>query len=93
MVKGIKIILYNQEYDLDHYFPGSEVSGAVVVTTDKPKEYSSIVVKLFGRADVLWTEQRGSGENQTTVSFTNQDTYIKLECLASTYTPRILCCK
>ena len=74
MVKGIKIILYNQ---VDHYFPGSEVSGAVVVTTDKPKEYSSIVVKLFGRADVHWTEERGSGEDRTTESFTNQDTYIK----------------
>ena len=34
-------------------------------------------MKLFGRADIHWTEQRGSGENQTTVSFTNQDTYIK----------------
>ena len=44
------------------YFPGMTVTGTVLVKTDKPKNYKSILIELIGFAEVEWTEQ-----HQTTV--------------------------
>ena len=75
MVEDIKIILYQDSNHL-HYFPGSKVSGAVVVAVGKPEDYDSIVVKLIGRADVHWTEPTRSGEHECEAQYTNHITYI-----------------
>lgn len=78
MVNDIGILLY-QSSDHVHYSPGSEVEGAVVVTVDKPKEYTSIIVKLFGRAEVSWSERRGSGNNSYSVHYDRVVPYIEEE--------------
>jgi sporulation-control protein spo0M len=72
MVKNITVVVYSDPHQ-PFYYPGSDVKGAVTVSTDTPKDYDRIVVKLYGRADVQWTE--GSGDNSTTYS--NNVTYIK----------------
>lgn len=75
MEEAIKIILY-QDNNHVHYFPGSKVNGAVVVTVDKPEEYDSIIVKLIGRANVHWKEPSRSGEHDTEAHYTNHVIYI-----------------
>lgn len=59
MVKDFKIILYQDGGD---YYPGSDIRGAVV---DKPKHYNSVVVELFGRADVHWKQSEGYDQQPT----------------------------
>jgi hypothetical protein len=56
MVKNITVVVYSDP-DQPFYYPGSDVKGAVTVSTDTPKNYDSIVVKLYGKANVHWTEE------------------------------------
>ena len=75
MVKAIRIFL-----DGDHYYsPGSLVQGKVMVSVDKPKKYNSIVITLWGRAKVRWTENHGAGEHQQVVTYSNEDTFIHVQ--------------
>ena len=74
MSKRIGIVLYDPHQP--YYYPGSYVNGAVVVTTDEPKDYSRIDVKLYGRAHVHWTSSSGTGENRQTQSYSNNVIYI-----------------
>jgi len=55
MVKDFKIVLNAPSQGV--FFSGSEVSGIVVVQTDKPKSYENIQVTLLGRARVSWLER------------------------------------
>ena len=59
------------------YFPGMLVTGTVVCATDEPKSnYRQILVTLRGGAQVRWSETSGSGQNQTTVSYSSNEEYI-----------------
>ncbi len=69
-VKDIKIVLYH-DGDLQHYHPGADVKGAVVVTLVEPKECKKLSVKLVGEADVRWTERHGTGEDRTKETYSN----------------------
>ncbi len=51
MVKSIKIVVTSSDHS-----PGSTVHGKLLVTVQKPYKCHSIVVKLWGRAEVEWTE-------------------------------------
>ncbi len=74
MVKDIKLLL-----DSIHHSPGSTVQGKLIVSVDKPKNYHSIVVKLWGGAKVHWTETTGTGEHRETCTYSNSETYIDVE--------------
>ena len=47
--------------DSTDHFPGSTVQGTVMVSVDDPQDYRSIVVELWGRANVHWTERQRNG--------------------------------
>ena len=81
MVKGFKILL-DQPPSGPAYFSGMEVSGTLVVEVDEPKKYNSITICLTGRGHVHWTETSGSGNNQTTVSYTANETHVDLQNVA-----------
>lgn len=63
--------------DLQHYHPGADVKGAVVVTLVEPKECKKLSVKLVGEADVRWTERYGTGDDRTKETYSNSVDYIK----------------
>ena len=58
------------------YFPGMMVTGAVVCTTNEPKDYKQIIVKLVGMARVHWSESSGSGNNTRHHSYTSYEEYL-----------------
>jgi hypothetical protein len=70
MVKNITVVVYSDP-DQPFYYPGSYVKGAVTVSTDTPKDYDSIVVKLYGRANVHWTESDNSGGHHSSRTYSN----------------------
>lgn len=72
----LKIILHHDS-DQHHYYPDSDVKGAVVFTVNKPEEYDSVTVKFIGKAEVEWTEEIGAGENKTITTYQNSVTYFK----------------
>ena len=82
MVKEFKIVLNAPAQGV--FFPGSEVSGILVVEVDEPKSYKNIQVTLVGQAHVSWSESSGSGENQTTHTYTSNETYINLRVIVWT---------
>ena len=71
MVKDIKLHLNNGQ----HYSPGSVVEGSLEVSVDKPQDYDRVIVALWGGASVRWTENRGSGENQSTITYKYSETF------------------
>jgi len=79
MVKEFKIVLNAPAQGV--FFSGSEVSGILVVKVDEPKSYKNIQVTLVGQAHVSWSESSGSGENQTTHTYTSNETYINLRVI------------
>jgi sporulation-control protein spo0M len=72
MVKNITVVMYSDPHQ-PFYYPGSDVKGAVTVSTDTPKDYDSIGVKLYGRADVQWTVRDGNRSR----TYSNIVIYIK----------------
>ena len=65
------------------YFTGTTVTGTVLVETDKPKNYKSILVELTGFAEVSWTEQHqtvgthpGDHGGVSTHSYSSSENYI-----------------
>ncbi len=72
MVKPIKIIL-----DDPHYYPGSTVKGSVLVSADKPKQYTDITIAIFGFARARWTESTGYKR----YTFQNTLRYIEQGCV------------
>ncbi len=76
MVKDIKLILESSDH-----CPGAIVHGRLMVSVDKPKKYNNIVVKLWGGAEVHWTETRGRLENRRTVHYRNAVTYIDVQAI------------
>ena len=58
------------------YYPGSTITGNLLLDVDEPKSYNQIVVQFSGRSHVHWTESRteGSGDNQRTVTYTYTST-------------------
>ena len=58
MVKGMKLVLAST-----HHSPGSTLQGKLIVSVDKPKFYDSIVVTLWGGANVQWQENRTNCES------------------------------
>ena len=60
------------------YFPGSTVSGTLLLTTDEAKEYKAIQVSLIGFSHVRWSESQGSGEHRTTVTYDSRENYLNL---------------
>ena len=75
MVKTISITLCDS--DDYSYYPGSIVTGKVVITVDKPKKYKNIAIGLYGAAHVRWTEGEGDSNNSTTYS--NHIEYVREE--------------
>ena len=69
-------ILLNQNPHGPVYYPGSEVTGALVVKTTEPKSYNSIVVYLQGKGHVYWMETSGSGRKTDT--YLANESYIDL---------------
>ena len=60
------------------YFPGSVVSGTLLLTTDEAKEYGAIQVSLKGFSRVDWTETKNYGGTPQTYNFYAQDDLINL---------------
>ena len=60
-----KIVSITFEDERQCYYPGSTVRGTVAVSVVKPKNYKCLVVKMFGRAQVGWTEGCGSDRFQS----------------------------
>lgn len=56
------------------YFPGMAITGTVIATSDKPKDYRAIKVRLLGEANVHWTVNRGSGESD--LVYDSHESYI-----------------
>ena len=77
-MKDFKVQLNNPPQGV--YFPGMMVTGMVTAETDVPKDYKQIKVQLVGRADVHWSESRGSGNDRRTVHYTSDEQY--LDCFA-----------
>ena len=73
MVKEFKLVLNAPAQGV--FFPGSEVSGILVVKVDEPKSYKNIQVTLVGQAHVSWSESSGSGNNRTIHTYTSNETY------------------
>ncbi len=56
------------------YFPGSVVSGALVIEVDEPKSYNGIQIALVGRAVVSWSEMQG----KVLVTLSSNEEYVSL---------------
>ncbi len=56
------------------YFPGSVVSGALVIEVDEPKSYNGIQIALVGRAVVSWSELQG----EVPVTLSSNEEYVSL---------------
>ena len=68
MVKEFRVVLAPPPQN--GYVTNSEVTGHVVLVTDEAKSgYKTIEVTLKGYGKVRWSENRGSGENQHTVTY------------------------
>ena len=79
MAKDCKIVLNAPPKGV--FIPGSEVSGILVFELDEPKIYKSIQVSLVGKAYVSWSESSGSGQNQTTRTYTSNEMYVGLSTI------------
>ena len=67
MVKKISITICDS--DDYSYYPGSRVTGKVVISVDKPKKYkNNIAIGLYGAAHVQWTEGDAS-DNKSRVYY------------------------
>ena len=76
MPKDFQLQLSNPPNGL--YFPGSTISGTLLLTTDESKEYKAIQVSLSGFSHVRWSESRGSGHSQYAVHYTSRVAYLDL---------------
>jgi hypothetical protein len=58
------------------YYPGSTITGSLLLDVDEPKSFNQILIQFSGRSYVHWTESRteGSGDNQRTVTYTYSST-------------------
>jgi len=83
MVKEFKIVLNSPAQRV--FFPGSEVSGILVVRVDEPKSYENIQVTLVGQADDddSWSESSGCVKFRTTYTFPDE-TYVNLRAIVWT---------
>ncbi len=73
MVMEMKLVVSQPQNQV--FFPGSEVSGSLVIEADTPKSYNYIQVVLDGRAYVHWSESIRAGESQRTVSFSETEVF------------------
>ena len=64
------------------YYPGSAVTGTLLLDVDEPKSYKEIVIQFCGRSYVHWTESHteGSGDSRRTVthSYSSTEPYVDL---------------
>lgn len=74
MVKDFKLCLDTNQ----HYSPGSRVQGSLVVSVKAPKDYHSIIVTVFGEAQVKWTVSSGSGKSRRRTTYINSQNCINL---------------
>ena len=83
MVKEFKIVLNSPAQGV--FFPGSEVSGILVVKVDEPKSYENIQVTLVGQADDddSWSESSGSVKFRSTYTYADE-TYVNLRAIVWT---------
>ena len=79
MVKDFRIILNQPPQQV--FFPGSEVSGALLFVLHEAKSYNCIEIALHGDAHVHWTETQGTGDDSREESYTAREKYVKLEAL------------
>jgi hypothetical protein len=58
------------------YYPGSTITGSLLLDVDQPESYKQILIQFSGRSYVHWTESRteGTGDNQRTVTYTYSST-------------------
>lgn len=70
-MKNLQVVLDNESY-----FPGSIVSGKLIVDLDVPKKYKLIEVGITGKAETFWSETLKSGDSKTTSYYENTEEYI-----------------
>ena len=71
-MKNFKIVL-----DSESYFPGSIVSGKVIIKLDVPKKYKLIEVGITGKAETFWSETSESfRDSKSTSYFENVEEYL-----------------
>ena len=76
-------ILLNDPPSGSTYFPGTEVSGTLVVVVDRePKNYNDIAIYLTGKGHVYWTEEDGTDGDRSSHVYTANKTYVELQSVA-----------
>ena len=74
MVKEFQVVLTPPQ---NPNVANPNVTGYVHLITDEAKSgYKSIEITLRGYATVRWSEQRGSGENRYTVTYSSREDYL-----------------
>ena len=62
------------------YYPGSTITGSLLLDVDEPKSYNQILIHFSGRSYVHWTETHstGTGEHRRTETrhYTSSEAYV-----------------
>nr|XP_002129778.1 arrestin domain-containing protein 3-like [Ciona intestinalis] len=57
--------------------PGESVCGSIVINLAAPMKMKAVKIKFVGKANVHWSESRGSGKNRRTVHYRSSETYFE----------------
>ena len=60
------------------YFPGSVVSGTLLLTIEEAKDYRTIQISLTGFSRVSWTETVNYGDHSRTIEFEDRNDLVDL---------------
>lgn len=60
------------------YYPGSQVSGYVILHLNQPMNMRGLRIEFDGKAMCHWTKEEGTGDEKRTVSYNGNETYFNL---------------
>ena len=69
------------------YYPGSTITGSLLLDVDEPKSYNQIVVQFSGRSYVHWTEERSGDDHESDTAGDNEETYTSTEAYVDLIAP------
>ena len=58
------------------FYPGEALNGTLRFKVNKELKLRGLRIEFHGKANVYWTERRGSGKKRRTRRYSNKETYI-----------------